>query len=299
MAETTIGFIYEHPTWTQHIVEAIRDRGVHVLTVDVGMHRWRTDDVPPVVDIWVNRVNSMPSTGRGPSVVAATGQLLAWLELRGQPVINGAATHRLGSSKALQGALFARLGMDAPAGVVVGRPADAVAAAESIGFPVLIKPNVGGSGVGIRRFDTSAELAGAIAAGSVDLGVDGTGVVQRMIESADGLVYRYELLGAEVLYVTAQPLSTDGFNYCAVDGSGAEESALHLVEADEHVAADAASFMTAAGADVGSVEFILDAATGRPSYFDFNPYSNFIDGFDDQLGFDPTERYIDFVLAQR
>lgn len=295
-----IAFLYEHPTWTRSTVTAIRARGVEVETLDMATFQWRSDEPPAPFDRWINRVNSMPSSGRSPAVVTATGQLLSWLELHGQPVINGSVAQRIGYSKALQAALFAESGMLTPACTAVDDPAAAVQAAEAIGFPILTKPNVGGSGVGIQRFDRSEALAAAVAAGEIDFGIDGTGVVQQVIESSDGLVYRIEMLGTELLYTTAQPISTDGFNYCAVDGTAAEDPAsrVQLVDPGEEAARQAADFMTAANADVGSVEFMIDAATGRASFFDFNPYSNYIVGFADELGFDPIERYVDFVLGE-
>ena len=64
----------------------------------------------------------------------------------------------------------------------------------------------------------SAELAHAIHTATVDLGIDGTGVVQRIIESADGLIHRVEMLGSSFFYGTQQRLQANAFNYCAVDG---------------------------------------------------------------------------------
>lgn len=295
-----IAFLYEHPTWTRSTAAAIQARGVEIETIDVATFQWRADESPPPFDRWINRVNSMPSAGRSAAVVAGTGQLLSWLELHGQTVINGSTAQRIGSSKALQGALFAQTGMHTPATVAIGDPAAAMQAAEAVSFPLLTKPNVGGSGAGISRFDQPGDLAAAIAGGEIDLGSDGTGVVQRVIESSDGLVYRVEMLGAAVLYTTAQPLSSDGFNYCAVDGTSAEDSGsrVRLIDPGAEVARLAASFMTSAQADVGSVEFVIDAANGQACFFDFNPYSNYIAGFDDVLGFNPIERYVDFVVGE-
>ncbi|MGZ0218368.1 MAG: hypothetical protein GWP47_06730 [Actinobacteria bacterium] len=294
-----VAFLYEHPTWTRSLLAAIRARDVEVEAIDVAAFRWRVDQPPPVVDRWINRVNSMPSAGRPEAVVAATGQLLAWLELHAQTVINGSAAHRIGCSKASQGALFAQVGMGTPASLAIIDPAGAPLAAEAIGYPVLTKPNVGGSGVGIQRFDRAEDLVAAVGAGEVDLGIDGTGIVQKVLESADGMVYRIEIVGPEVLYATAQPLSIGGFNYCAVDGvgGGGKGSTVRLFDPTEDVIGHVRVFMAAAQADVGSVEFIIDANTGQPSFFDFNPYSNFIEGYDDELGFNPIERYVDFVLG--
>jgi hypothetical protein len=299
MSKPRVAFLYEHPTWTRSLLAAMRLRDIDVEAIDVATFRWHPDERPPNADRWINRVNSMPSAGRPAGVVAATCQLLSWLEVHDQTVINGSVAHRLGCSKAAQSDLFAQVGMDTPESVAILSPVDALAAAEATGFPVLTKPNVGGSGSGIGRYDRSEDLSAAIAAGDVDLGVDGTGLVQQVIESDDGIVYRIEMLGSEMLYATAQPLSTDGFNYCAVDGTavGNSGSTVTLIEPGVEVIGQAVAFMSAAHAEVGSIEFIIDAVTGRPSFFDFNPYSNFIEGFDHELGFNPIERYVDFVLS--
>jgi hypothetical protein len=55
--------------------------------------------------------------------------------------------------------------------------------------------------------------------------------------------------------------------------------------------------MAAASTQVGGVEYIIDATTGEPSFYDFNPYSNFVTGFDATLGFNPIDRYLDFLLT--
>ena len=252
-------------------------------------------DSQPAIDRWINRVNAMPSAGRPTSVGATTGHLLLGLELRGERVINGHRTWSIGASKAAQLDLFEGAGLDVPPSVVIGEPAQASVAASQVGYPVLVKPNVGGSGHGIVRFDQPSDLTEAVAAGSIDLGIDGTGVVQRAIESADGLIHRVEMLGPELFYATDQAARGDVFNYCAADGCAVE--AIALVEPDPTIVADAAAVMAAAAADVGGVEYLIDAATGRPCYFDFNPYSNFVSGRDHDLGFDPIDRYLDHVLA--
>ena len=300
MAERTVrlALLVEHPTWSQSLIEGAHERGLDITVLDVSTLVFDPSNVGEF-DLWVNRVNAMPSAGRPASVVAATGHLLLCLEQAGQCVVNGSLTHRIGGSKAAQSAIFARLGMDTPASIGIHEPGQAMAAAAQLGYPVITKPNVGGSGSGIARYDTAAELQAAVASNAIDLGIDGTGLVQRIIGSADGMLHRVEMLGTNFFYGTEQRLQANAFNYCAADGCAVEPggAAITLFTPSPEIVDQAAAVMTASNTDVGGVEYIIDATTGRPTFYDFNPYSNFVSGFDDQLGFDPIDRYLDFILT--
>ena len=293
-----IALLIEHPTWSIELIDRARVRGLDITAIDITEVGADVAELGPF-DLWVNRINAMPSLGRSPSVVAAAGHLLLELELRGQRVLNGSQTHRIGGSKAAQAALFRSVGLHAPASVTIAQAGDAPAAAEQVGFPLLTKPNVGGSGAGIVRHDSAAELQAAIDSGQIDLGIDGTGIVQQIIESADGLVHRIEMLGDQLFYGTQQQLLADTFNYCAADGCAIEPggNSIELFIPPTDLVDATARVMKAADTAVGGVEYIIDAATGRPTFFDFNPYSNFVSGYNDQLGFDPIDRYLDFITT--
>lgn len=295
---TRVGLLYEHPTWSLELIDRLTGRGVEVEAIDVGALGTPGSPEPSRLDVdrWINRVNALPSAGRPPSVVAATGHLLLDLELRGHPVVNGQRIWAIGASKQAQVALFDRLGLASPASIAIDDPAKAPTAAAELGFPVLVKPNIGGSGAGIARFDRRAELVDAVVDGRIELGIDGTGLVQRAITAADGLVHRIEMLGSELFYATDQAVVDGVFNYCAADGC-AVDGGIALVTPPAEAVAAAATILAAAGADVGGVEYLIDRATGQPCFFDLNPYSNFVAGRNDELGFDPIERYLDHVLA--
>lgn len=295
-----IALLYEHPTWSSELVARMFERGLDVTALDVGELHQSAPDLGGPHDLWINRVNAMPSAGRPKSVVATTAHLLLSLEMRGQRVVNGFRSHALGGSKIAQAALFGHLGLATPASISIHRQADALQAADTLGYPVLTKPNVGGSGSGIARYDHQADLEIAVNAEAIDLGIDGTGLVQKIVESADGLVYRIEMLGIELFYATRQPIRAGAFNYCAADGCtvGGPTQAIDVFVPDQQLVAHAAAVMLASATDVGGVEFIVDATTGQPCFFDFNPYSNFVTGQEGALGFDPVDRYLDSVLER-
>ncbi len=309
-----INFLYEHPRWSESLIGAFRDRGVTLTATNVAELAFATEIAKcPVYDLTVNRINIMPSTERSPQVVFQTLHYLGLLELSPARVINGARAHFIGASKVMQNGVISKLGLSCPRAIAIYRMEDALAAADQIGYPVIVKPNIGGSGSGIAKFDTRDELEAAVKIRALDLGVDRTGLVQQYIHS-DGFIYRIEVLGDELFYSIRQSIQENNFNYCAADGCSAEETTadetnefdfcaidgedrIQTFSPEPEIARDVIRIVQACDADVGGVEYFIDSATGAPCFYDFNPYSNFVTNGETLLGFSPEQRYIDFVLA--
>ncbi|GAA6165647.1 hypothetical protein NBRC116590_33510 [Pelagimonas sp. KU-00592-HH] len=308
-----IGFLHEHPTWSDALIDCFAQNGIEPVLINIAETPFATDAPAFDVDLCVNRINIMPSHGRAPAVAAHTLHFLNWLEGSGTKVINGFQAHFAGASKAVQNGIFAGLDLDHPTAIAIYRPEDAPAAAERIGFPVIVKPNIGGSGSGIARFEDSDELQAAVENGDLDLGIDGTGLVQEYIQS-DGFVYRVEVLGDELFYGIRQRIVENQFNYCAADGcsislegspSEAEfdfcslDSAGRIEphEVPDGVLQNVLKICRAAGAEVGGVEYFIRAESGSACFYDFNPYSNFVGEGKALFGFSPEQRFVDFVKA--
>ncbi len=86
-------------------------------------------------------------------------------------MINPAVAYRFERSKALQLGLFERLGVRYPHAVVVNHRDQILKALDRVRFPLVVKPNVGGSGAGIVRFARREELEERL--DTLDLGPDG------------------------------------------------------------------------------------------------------------------------------
>src|SRR5206468_13016689 len=99
----------------------------------------------------------------------------------GVRVVNGYHAGLLEISKADQLALLVELGLPYPKARVINDPSQAPAAAEGLRWPIAVKPNIGGSGAGVRRFETAEELRKAVDEGGLDLGIDSTALVQEFI----------------------------------------------------------------------------------------------------------------------
>ena len=312
-----IAFLYEHPSWSDSLIQTFRSNGIHLKPINMADLVFCPGDGPPDFDFAINRVNIMPSAGRNPSVVFHTLHYLTWLETMGVEVINGSRAHFAGASKAIQNGLFSKLGLDSPRSVAVCGEKEILNAADAIGFPLIIKPNIGGSGSGIARYDSREELADAVSAGTLDLGIDGTGLVQEYIRS-DGYVYRVEVLGNRLFYSIKQKIMENTFNYCAADGCSVDrpletdvsfnhcalkrgalnrEPAIQRFEPDGRIVSQVISIIRSAGADLGGVEYLVDINTGTPCFYDFNPYSNFVANGRELLGFSPEQRFFDFVTT--
>ena len=314
MSQAKIAFLYEHPTWSNNLLSAFTRRGVELFPVNVAELDFNTDVSDCPFGTAVNRINIMPSSGRSPQVVFQTLHYLNWLELAGVRVINGARAHFVGASKAMQNGVFSALGLAHPRAIAIYRAEDSLNAAESIGYPVIVKPNIGGSGSGIVRYGSKDELHDAIRFRSLDLGVDRSGLVQQFIES-DGYVYRVEILGEKLFYSIRQRINEGSYNYCAADGCSTERpeedskddgvfdfctldspDRIQVFNPPEPVVSDVIRIVRKCGADLGGVEYFIDSNTGLPCYYDFNPYSNFVSDGESILGFSPENRYIDFIL---
>ncbi len=308
-----IAFLYEHPQWSQKLIACLEANGHEVTPFCVSGLHFDPGALAGRFDLALNRVNIMPSAEAAPGATFQAVHLLGCFEAAGVRVVNGSRCHAIGLSKAMQNALFTSLELNCPPAIAIHRADDALAAADEIGFPLVFKPNVGGSGQGIQLFDQRGELEQAVALKALDFGVDRTGMIQSYVES-DGFVYRVEILGDDLFYSIRQPIQAGSFNYCAADGcSTAGEpaaaaaagdldfcvadggSSIEAFEVPGAILARVRAIVAAAGADIGGVEYFIESESGDACFYDFNPYSNFVANGEALLGFSPEQRFNDFL----
>lgn len=308
----TLGILYEHPDWFVPLFEALQRRNVDVVPIHVDGHSVdpTTDDLP--YDLLLNRMS--PSAGlRGRSgVVSFTTQLLSQLASRHVPVLNGIDAWRIEISKAAQIELLDRLGLGHPDTRFAWDGGGVRRAAEAIGYPLVVKPGVGGSGAGIVRFDEPRELEDALLAGRIDFGTDGVVLVQAYIPPEDGRIIRVEVLDGAFLYAIAVYAPEGDFNLCPADACvgpdgevlergacavDAPRNGLRVEPFDppEEVRQSVERILREARIPVGGVEYVVDARDGSIHYYDINALSNFVADGERVLGFDPFEDMADWL----
>ena len=197
---------YEHPDWFRPLFAELERRGVPDAPLHVTEHSYDPGDWALRYGLVFNRMSPSAYLRDQASALFYTLHALAHLEQTGVRVINGAQAYRVELAKEFQLTLLKSLGLPFPAARVIHDPCQAPGAARGLRFPVVVKPNVGGSGAGIRRFETPVELARAANAGPLDLGPDHTALVQECIPARDGCITRVEALGGRATPVCADPV---------------------------------------------------------------------------------------------
>jgi biotin carboxylase len=211
--------------------------------------------------------------------------------------------------------LLYSLGLGFPKTQVVNCANEILAAALQIGFPLLVKPNIGGRGAGIVRFDSIEQLRTATNKASLNLGIDQTALVQEFIPARNGHITRVETLGGKFLYAIDIFTSGRSFNLCPAeicqvesvsafieDSTGGTPNQRLKVETCKPLPSiiDAVEKIAAfGGIDVGGVEYMIDDRDGRIVYYDINALSNFVANAPQVLGFDPHARLVDYLERQK
>ena len=293
-----LAILYEHPAWFVPLFASLDRRGVDYVALTPDTAFDPADATPPARVVF-NRI-AMSSFLRAPEhpIFQAIALLDHWRR-GGAQIVNGPEVLAIDSSKARQLSLIASLGLAIPRTRVVHRAADVPAAAGAIGFPLVVKANIGGSGAGIARFDNMAELTYAAAAGELPTSVDGVLLVQDYVPAQSGQVTRIETLDRRYLY--ALDIRGGGaFDLCPADAcvNGAGPIAMTATDPGPALRDAAERIAAAAGLDVGGVEVMIDERDGTPRFYDVNALSNFVAKPLDVLGYDPHDRLVDYLLTR-
>jgi hypothetical protein len=305
-----IAILYEHPEWFELLFAELNRRGLahEKVHADSLLLDPEADGLPHLL---VNRMSpSAHKRGHGHGIFA-TKDYLVHMEEMGVPVVNGSAAWAVETSKARQIDLFRRVGVAYPRARVINHPSRAVEAAQGLCFPVVVKPNVGGSGAGIVRFDSLEQLAGA----DLELGIDHTALIQEFLPAREGAIVRVEVLDGEFLYAIKIFPDFTSFNLCPADicqadaaaqqqqefgvcpAPPAEKKKLRLERTDPPRPAIEAvrQLAHAAGLDVGGIEYLVNDRTDEICFYDINALSNFVTDAINVVGFDPTARFVDYL----
>ena len=312
-----IAIYHEHPDWFRPLFAELEKRGIPYACLDAARHFFDPAD-PHDGDAYslvFNRMSPSAYLRGGGNSTFYTQSLLAHWERQRLRVINGNHAYTVETSKALQLSLLESLKLDYPKARVINHPALAPAAAEGLRFPVVVKANIGGSGAGIVRYDTPEELRAAVEAGTIDLGLDSTALVQEFTPARNGHITRVETLGGKYLYAIDVYSSGESFNLCPADvcqtrgGVALERSACAVDTPKSSISVEAVTpprevieavecIVQAAKIDVGGIEYMIDDRDGRLVYYDVNALSNFVADATNVIGFNPHERLVDFLVAE-
>ncbi len=296
-----LAILFEHPSWFEPLFAAVERRGLSLEKVHLGDHRFDPVAGEPPARVILSRV-AMSGFLRDPEhpIFYAQALLEHW-QRRGAKVLNGAQVLAIDSSKARQLSLISSLGHAVPRTRVVHRAADLVAASQDIGFPLLVKANLGGSGAGITRYRSREELEQSVAAGTAPQSIDNVLLVQDDVPARGGTILRIETLGGEYFYAIEVESSGDSFDLCPADACLAQPGraavSMRAVTPSRAIVSAAEEIARASGLDLGGIELMIDDRDGTPRFYDINALSNFVANSVQVLGWDPHERLVDRLEA--
>lgn len=295
-----LAVVYEHPQWFEPLFAALERHGVSFVRIPLAGHAFDPAGSKAPARVVFNRV-AMSSFLRDPEhpIFYAQSLFEHWSG-QGVRVVNGAALP-IDTSKARQLSLIARLGFKGPDTRAAHRRADLPAAAGALRFPVLVKADIGGSGAGIVRYDTAADLAEAARAGTAPMGVNGIALVQEYAPRRGGGVTRVETLNGKYLYALQVENPGDAFDLCPADAClvrpGSAVLGMTRVEPAAEIIAAVETIVRSAEVEVGSVEYLIDDRDGSVRFYDINALSNFVAKPVEVLGFDPHDDLVEWLAG--
>ena len=279
-----ITVIHENDEWVQPLRAAFARLGVPLREWHLASGLVDLSSGPPE-GVYYNRMSASSHT-RGhrfaPELTAAT---LAWLKRHGRTVVNGERALQLEVSKVAQYEALASFGIRTPQTIaVVGRHCIEEAAGK-IGYPLILKHNRAGKGLGVQLLRSRDALCEFIHSGNFEESVDGITLVQRYIEAPQPSITRVEFVGGRLMYAVRVDTS-EGFELCPADACEIEPSAMQCpnmakpekftIDTDfgHQLVPKWEAFLAANDIAVAGIEFITDA-DGNDFTYDVNTNTNY------------------------
>ncbi|MFU8785483.1 ATP-grasp domain-containing protein [Aliidiomarina sp.] len=276
--------IHENNEWLVPLREAFAKRGVTAQEwfLDTGVVPFTEQ---PNDAVYYNRMSASSHTRGHRFAPELTRAVLTWLEGYQRTVVNNSSVLALEVCKISQYAALQRAGLQVPkTHAVVGMP-HILAAAEAFNqWPLILKPNRGGKGLGVQRFNKLAELSAYLERDDLEEPLDGIWLLQEYIQPKQPFITRAEFIGQKFLY-TVQVNTEDGFELCPADNCSIEDQfcptdqkaeKFEITERfNEHeIVGQLETFLRASQIDVAGIEFI-ENANGELFVYDVNTNTNY------------------------
>jgi hypothetical protein len=278
--------IHENSVWVEPLRSAFNELGTpfEEWFLDQGVLDLRS---PPPQGVFYNRMSASSHTRDHRYAAEYTGAVLTWLERHGRTIVNDSRALRLEISKVAQYEALASFGISTPETLaVVGRD-NIVPAAETLGYPLILKHNRGGKGLGVRLFLSRDGLEEHLASLDFEEPVDGVTLVQRYIQAPEPYITRLEFVGGRFLYAVRVDTS-QGFELCPADACQVDASAIGpaacpavapsekfriIGEYQNQLIPTYEQFLVAHGIGIAGIEVIVDGS-GRTFTYDVNTNTN-------------------------
>ena len=268
--------LHDNPDWYPPFADAFEAEGVEHEQWLLGEGTLDLAAEPPSGLYWSRVSASSPLRGH-PAAKDHARAVLSWLEAHGRHVVNGRRVLELEMSKADQLSALRACGIDVPETVVAVGRAGLLAAAGKLRTPFIVKPNQGGKGLGVHRFDTLAQFADYVDSPGYEPPVDGITLIQEYLRAAEPRITRVELVGGEYLYALTADTARGGFELCPAEACDVSARSLFALRRDfdgHPLIRQYEQFAARTGIGIAGFEFI-ETEDGRVVTYDVNATTNY------------------------
>lgn len=293
--------LHENPEWLPPFARAFERRGE---TFEDWNLVERAVDLaePPPAGVFYNRMSASSHTRGHRFSPELTSVVLAWLESHGRRVVNSSRALALEVNKSAQYGALQAAGVPVPRTIAaVGRQQLLEAIGAFAPGPVIVKPNRGGKGLGVRLFEDLDALRELVIGGEVGAdSIDGVTLVQEYLRTADGTITRAEFIGGRFHYAVKVDTS-NGFELCPADVCQIDDAppAFRIVETiDPRLCSLIQHFLSSNGIEMAGVEFAT-SPSGAFHVYDVNTNTNYNPDAEAVAGRDAPQALVDFLLSER
>ncbi|MDZ4824695.1 MAG: hypothetical protein SH856_14655 [Flavobacteriales bacterium] len=307
-----LGIIYEHPEWHEPLFSALEKAGIAFSKIDLKNGAFHEGKLP-WADVYYNLVSPSAYLRGHQRAIPYAMSLCRNLEVAGKRVINGSQSMSFEFSKSAQAALMRRIGVDHPQSYTFNTVEALKPFARELKFPMLLKPDQGGSGARMYQVNAFEEIESLFALNESLWLPDYVFLLQEKLEydPAFGIV-RVEFVGGKYLYAM-RVVSHGAFNLCPSvvcnpeDGEGhceipeskptAKPEFYPYPEITQEIIEQGRRIMETAGHTIGSVEFLF-SNDGRTVFYDINSNSNLREPIARHFRIEPFDHVANFLKAQ-
>ncbi len=305
-----IYIIHENDDWVTPLRHELAGLGVSYTEWFLDRGALNLGSTPPE-GIFYNRMSASSHTRGHRYAPEYTAAVLAWLKRHGRMVVNGERAVQLEVSKVAQYEALKEVGVPTPDTIAVIGRENIAAAAERIGFPVILKHNRAGKGLGVRLLYSAAALNEHLASTNFEESIDGITLVQRYIEAPEPYITRVEFVGGKLVYAVRVDTS-EGFELCPADVCQIDKTTsacptvalndkFQILPEFKHPLLPAwQAFLAKNDIKIAGIEFIADAS-GRSFTYDVNTNTNYnpdAEAKDGRRGMGAIAEYLGELLKQ-
>ncbi|MBO99544.1 MAG: hypothetical protein CL730_04990 [Chloroflexi bacterium] len=311
MKSKILGVYYEHPEWFEKFFSKLDEKGIDHIKMESRNTSFDPGEsqISIGVDVMFNRMSPSAFNRGNENSIFYTLNYLKYLESLGIEIINGYDAYTYEFSKSNQINLLRSLNIKHPKTFVVNHESEILKTAKNLKFPIVLKPNIGGSGANIIKFETYIELKNYLSFNKIDWGIDKTLLVQEFLTAKDSSIIRVETIGGKYIYAIKIHLTEGEFNlcpadYCKIDdqkidgmkdGVSDRGSIVEKFDPPKNIIRNVEKIFQSAKIDVGGLEYLVNSEDDETYIYDINAMSNFVADPDIVLGFDPNDNLVDFV----